>query len=214
MSYGTSLSGAVSDHELVSIEVDPPVLPTEVEAQALAASREKALSHEHRPALATAGVRGGDRALLRPDILARRGGGSHVHGGRHRAGLSLLCRLLSALPGRVWSRGGAHVGSALGQRYPSVGDAVGSRRLPATPRRAGARSSAGQYEIVSSLTAPATAPPSAIEALARIWAYRETLRPGDLTDVGGEQQVLAGGMMKCCRGAGALAGDGVSVGSG
>ena len=54
----------------------------------------------------------------------------------------------------------------------------------------------GQYEIVSSLTAPSTAPPSAIEALARLWAYRETLRPGDLTDVGGEQQVLAGAMMK------------------
>ena len=49
---------------------------------------------------------------------------------------------------------------------------------------------------MSSLTAPATAPPSAIEALARLWAYRETLRPGDLTEVTGEQQVLAGGMMK------------------
>ena len=50
----------------------------------------------------------------------------------------------------------------------------------------------GQYEIVSSLTAPTTAPPSAIEALARLWAYRETLRPGDLTDVAGEQQVSGG----------------------
>ena len=38
------LSGAVTDHELVSIAVDPPVLPAEVEAQALAASREKALT--------------------------------------------------------------------------------------------------------------------------------------------------------------------------
>ena len=34
----------VSDHELVSIEVDPPVLPDEVAAQARAAAREKALS--------------------------------------------------------------------------------------------------------------------------------------------------------------------------
>ena len=40
---------------------------------------------------------------------------------------------------------------------------------------------AGQYEIVSSLTAPTTAPPNAIEAVARLWAYRETLRPGDLS---------------------------------
>ena len=55
---------------------------------------------------------------------------------------------------------------------------------------------AGQYEIVSSLTAPATAPPNAIEAVARLWAYRETLRPGDLSEIAGEQQVLAGGMMK------------------
>ena len=30
------LSGAVTDHELVSISVDPPVLPSEVEAHALA----------------------------------------------------------------------------------------------------------------------------------------------------------------------------------
>ena len=55
---------------------------------------------------------------------------------------------------------------------------------------------AGQYEIVASLTAPTTAPPNAIEAVARLWAYRETLRPGDLSEVAGEQQVLAGGMMK------------------
>ena len=56
---------------------------------------------------------------------------------------------------------------------------------------------AGQYEIVASLTAPTTAPPNAIEAVARLWAYRETLRPGDLTrHCTGEQQVLAGGMMK------------------
>ena len=49
---------------------------------------------------------------------------------------------------------------------------------------------AGQYEIVSSLTAPTTAPPNAIEAVARLWAYRETLRPGDLSEVTSDQQVL------------------------
>ena len=54
----------------------------------------------------------------------------------------------------------------------------------------------GQYEIVASLTASTTAPPNAIEAVARLWAYRDTLRPGDLSQIGGEQQVLAGGMMK------------------
>ena len=55
---------------------------------------------------------------------------------------------------------------------------------------------AGQYEIVASLTAPTNAPPNAIEAVARLWAYRDTLRPGDLSEIAGEQQVLAGGMMK------------------
>ena len=55
---------------------------------------------------------------------------------------------------------------------------------------------AGQYEIVSTLTAPTPAPPTAVEAVARLWAYRETLRPGDLTEISGEQQVLAGAMMK------------------
>ena len=70
-------------------------------------------------------------------------------------------------------------------------------RLPATrPGRGILVEVAGQYEIVSSLTAPTTEPPNAIEAVARLWAYRETLRPGDLTEVTSEQQVLAGGMMK------------------
>ena len=57
-------------------------------------------------------------------------------------------------------------------------------------------SRSGQYEITATLTAPTAVTPSAVEAVARLWAYRATLRPGDLTDAGGEQQVLAGGMMK------------------
>ena len=55
---------------------------------------------------------------------------------------------------------------------------------------------AGTYEIVSTLTATTPASPTAVEAVARLWAYRETLRPGDLTEMSGEQQVLGGGMMK------------------
>ena len=57
-------------------------------------------------------------------------------------------------------------------------------------------SRSGQYEITATLTAPTAVTPSAVEAVARLWAYRATLRPGDLTDAAGEQQVLAGGMMK------------------
>ena len=41
---GDRLSGVVTDHELLSIAVDPPVLPAEVEAHAQATAREKALS--------------------------------------------------------------------------------------------------------------------------------------------------------------------------
>ena len=72
-------------------------------------------------------------------------------------------------------------------------------RRPATGCAPGGRiivDQRGQYEITASLTAPATAPPNAIEAVARLWAYRDTLRPGDLADITGEQQVLAGALMK------------------
>ena len=54
----------------------------------------------------------------------------------------------------------------------------------------------GEFEIAVSVEAAATIPPEAIEAVARLWAYRDVLKPGDLTEVTGEQQVLAGGMMK------------------
>ena len=54
----------------------------------------------------------------------------------------------------------------------------------------------GEFEIAVEVAAAATIPPEAIEAVARLWGYRDVLKPGDLTEVTGEQQVLAGGMMK------------------
>ena len=54
----------------------------------------------------------------------------------------------------------------------------------------------GEFEIAVSVEAAATIPPEAIEAVARLWGYRDVLKPGDLSDITSEQQVLAGGMMK------------------
>ena len=56
----------------------------------------------------------------------------------------------------------------------------------------------GIYEVTADLTPGADVPDEAVEAVARLWAFREQLRPGDLTmsDGSGEQQVLAGAIMK------------------
>ena len=55
---------------------------------------------------------------------------------------------------------------------------------------------AGEFEIAVEVSAAATIPPEAIEAVARLWGYRDVLKPGDLTDVTGDQQVLSGGVLK------------------
>ena len=57
-------------------------------------------------------------------------------------------------------------------------------------------SASGEYEISVTANPSITIPPEAIEGVARLFAYRETLRPGDITEVTGEQQVLAGAVMK------------------
>ena len=54
----------------------------------------------------------------------------------------------------------------------------------------------GEYEISVEADPSSTIPPEAIEGVSRLFAIRETLRPGDLTEVTGEQQVLAGAVMK------------------
>ena len=56
--------------------------------------------------------------------------------------------------------------------------------------------SSGEFEIAVSVEAAATIPPEALEAVARLWGYRDVLKSGDITEVTGEQQVLAGGVMK------------------
>ena len=192
---GDRLSGAVTDHELLSIALDPPVLPVEVEAQALATSRAKALTitDDRRMLLAACAVEV-ERELQRvvwpgsPAVRASTERSSSCATGSFplpKCPLYPETFMQSLTSVRLWSD--------VAQDWTTLAAGTGYRTAP------GARilvDVAGQYEIVSSLTAPTTAPPNAIEAVARLWAYRETLKPGDLTEVTGEQQVLAGGMMK------------------
>ena len=186
------LSGAVTDHELLSIAVDPPVLPAEVEAHAQATAREKALSQSvDRRLLLQACAVAVERELQRIVWPPARTSTAIVIV-RDRDFAAPYCALypmtLSQLLTSVrrWDDEAQDwvTLSAVDRGYRLVSS---SRLVVAT---------GGQYEIVSSLTAPTTAPPNAVEAVARLWAYRETLRPGDLSEIAGEQQVLAGGMMK------------------
>ena len=185
----------VSDHELISIEVDPPALPAEDEAQARAAAREKALSaNTDRTLLLTACAveieRYAGRMFWRGAVPARASTAVvHVRAYIYSVAYCPLYHDVSGVAAALTSL----------RRWNDDTQAWVTLSAPDYWMMPGARlrvARQGQYEIVSSLTAPVTAPPSAIEALARLWAYRETLRPGDLTDVGGEQQVLAGAMMK------------------
>ena len=54
----------------------------------------------------------------------------------------------------------------------------------------------GEFEIAVEVEAAASIPPEAVEGVARLFAYRDTLKPGDLSEIAGEQQVLSGGLMK------------------
>ena len=190
-----NLSGAVTDHELLSIAVDPPVLPAEVEAHAQATAREKALSQSvDRRLLLQACAVAVERELQRV-VWPGAGGGARASSSivivRDRDFAVPYCSLYPMTLTQVLTSVRLWWDDA--QDWTTLTVGTGYRNVP------GARTLvevSGQYEIVSSLTAPTTAPPNAIEAVARLWAYRETLRPGDLSEIAGEQQVLAGGMMK------------------
>ena len=188
------LSGAVTDHELLSIAVDPPVLPAEVESHALATSREKALTitDDRRLLLAACAV-AVERELHRvvwPGLPVARSSTAIVIV-RNRGFAVPYCPLYpetfmqSLTSVRLWSDDA--------QDWTTLTAGNGYRLAPGSRILVAA---AGQYDIVASLTAPTSAPPNAIEAVARLWAYRETLKAGDISEVTGEQQVLAGGMMK------------------
>ena len=177
------------------------MLPTEVEAQALAALRGKALSQNtSRLLLLQACAVAVERELKRivwPGLTAtpERTSTALVIV-RDRDFAVPFCSLYpetfiqSLTSVRLWSDDAQDWTTLAASTTTSNGyrNAPGSRILVDV---------AGQYEIVASLTAPTTAPPNAIEAVARLWAYRETLKRWRLErKSAGEQQVLAGGMMK------------------
>ena len=82
---------------------------------------------------------------------------------------------------RVWDDGGEDWTAATYRKRPA-----GRVRVSAS----------GEYDISVTANPSSTIPPEAIEGVSRLFALRETLRPGDLTEVTGEQQVLAGAVVK------------------
>ena len=184
--------GTVTDHKPLSIVVDPPVLPVDVENHALAAAREKSLTitDDRRILLRTCAevVEGELQRVVWPP--AARVSTMRVIV-RTRTFALPYCELypmtvMQAVTSvRLWSDDA--------QDWTPLTPSNGYRYVPDSRILVDV---AGTYEIVSTLTAPTPAPPNAVEAVARLWAYRETLRPGDLTEISGEQQVLSGGMNK------------------
>ena len=119
-------SGAVTDHELLSIEVDPPVLPIEVEAQRSSrVAREGAVTFTMTDGLllqaCAVAVERELQRIVWPglDSHAR----THVNGARYRARSGLRGAVLRALPGDVHS--GAHVRQAVERRCSGLDDAGG-----------------------------------------------------------------------------------------
>ena len=187
-------TGASVGYEPVSLFVDPPVLPTAVIDHALAASRKKSLlTNTDRDLLLVACAVEVEQRLQRvvwPGEPAERSSASLVIVRDSRLAVPYCplypdTRVQQITQVRMWDN---EI-----QGWVTLSQSVGYWLFP------GARilvNRAGQYEITAALTAPATAPPNAIEAVARLWAYRDTLRPGDLADITGEQQVLAGALTK------------------
>ena len=187
-------TGASVGYEPVSLLVDPPVLPTAVIDHALAASRKKSLlTNTDRDLLLVACAVEVERYVGRvfwPGEPAARTSTSVVIVRDSRLAVP-YCPLYPDVSGvtlvltqvRRWdddAQDWTTLTAGSGYRL-----APGGRIISADQR--------GQYEITATLTAPAL-PPNAIEAVARLWAYRDTLRPGDLADITGEQQVLAGAL--------------------
>ena len=130
----------VSDHELVSIEVDPPVLPAEVEAHALAARRGKALSQNTDRLLlllacAVSVERYAERLFWRGAGTARTSTAVVNVGWSVRLACS-TSSLLSTVPDVSGVAASLTSLRRWDERSPVVEHAVGSQPLPSAPRRA------------------------------------------------------------------------------
>ena len=70
------------------------------------------------------------------------------------------------------------------------------KKRPAGRVRVSVSSGLENTRSPSTAVPSSTIPPEAVEGVSRLFAYRETLRPGDLSEIAGEQQVLSGAVMK------------------
>ena len=190
--------GASVGYEPVSLLVDPPVLPTAVIDHALAASRKKSLlTNTDRDLLLVACAVEVERYLGRvvwpgPTATPARTSTSVVIVRDSRLAVP-YCPLYPDVSGVTLAVTLVRRWDYDAQDWITL--TVGAGYLLCPGGRIIVRQR-GTHEITATLTAPASAPPNAIEAVARLWAYRDTLRPGDLADITGEQQVLAGALMK------------------
>ena len=167
--------------------ITAPTLATTISDHAFAAAREKALSL------------GVDRA----QILVTCALEVETYCGRAlwpgaRTALSVIAvsdvsepvSLMPALPDTT----GVTIGAVSVRRWS---DGLEDWEVSTSRKRAAGRvllPQLGEYELSVDLEV-ATAPPEAIEGVARLFAYRDVLRPGQLSDVN-EQIVLTGAFFK------------------
>ena len=178
-----------TDHRTITATVAPPDLPSADADQARAAAREKALNtNTDRTLLLTATAQGVEAFIGRAIWRGKATGG-------HRRSVSVvavrdqsrpvsLCPLLPDVSGV----------SVSGVEVKRWNDAAGAFEAASYTLRPGARVLAtepGEFEVACDLLPAEDRPAAVVEALARTWAYRETVRPGDVTDFGAERS-LAG----------------------
>ena len=169
--------------------IESPVLNSDVVAHAQAAAREEALqfndarmqtlvscAREIETYVGRALWPGTRAAISIVEVLEPHETVSLVPGLPNVTGVTLRQPVI-----REWSEASEDWQSVTITRRPA-----GMIRLP----------HAGEFDISVTVDATAIIPAEAIEAVARLWAYRDTLKPGDLSSLTNEQQVLAGGVMK------------------
>ena len=172
---------------VLSWTITAPTLATAVSDHAFAAAREKALS----------------LGLDRAQILVACALEVETYCGRAlwpgaRDALSVVAitdpsdpiSLMPALPDVT----GVTLGAAVIRKWSDSAEAweASTGRLRAAGRVI--LPSCGEFELAVSVDVT-TAPPEAIEGVSRLFAYRDVLRPGQLSDVG-EQVVLTGAFFK------------------
>ena len=195
----------MNDHVTLTSVVDPPVVPDAVMAQGMALARESAMDRT---------------ATDRTQIMVSSMMGCEIYAGR------MLFRG-STEGGRTGARTSTAEVQVTNAGWPlnacpalpdvsGVDVAVTSVELwdedagayqadaPAHRRRPGGLivlEQPGDYRVVAVLTAPATVDPQAVEAVARLFAFQERLRPGNLIVEGVGVQ---GGLQGALRRSGAI----------